>query len=279
MATDEAAADMTFDRPWKGQFSPRSATGRSSLVEPLPHHISCDALHVSFKADPARIVRLLPPGLEPLESGEGWAMVAEMAKVSAENSEQAWRDPARSTYNEAVIGFYCKFGEMVGRYTALVWVDRDWSLGMGSIFGWSKRIGQIDRTRLQIANPAFADRQKWRLGGVVSRYGNTVMRLSVSFDEHSETLQALPGHVASTFLYRFIPSPGPDAPDVEQLFELPLGNVVTSNIRSGVGEIQFGEAPDEEVSDLGAIEITGGYSYQRGWTTDKRARLLKDYQS
>lgn len=206
-------------------------------------------------------------------------MIAEMAKVSAENPDQAWRDPARSTYNEAVLGFYCKFGDRIGRYTALVWVDRDWSLGMGSIFGWSKRIGQVDRTRFHAPNPAFANREEWRLGGVVSRYGNTIMRLAVTFNQQSEALDALPGHAASTFLYRFIPSPGPDTPDVEQLFELPLANLVTSDITNGRGHLEFGEAPDEELTALGPIEVTGGYSYRRGWTTDRRARLLKDYQA
>lgn len=268
---------LKHERPWRGQFSPRSATGRASLVEPLPHHISCDALHVSFRAEPGRIACFLPPGLDPLDSGEGWAMIAEMAKVSVENPDQAWHDPARSTYNEGVVGFYCRFGERVGRYTAFVWVNRDWSLGMASIFGWSKRIGEIDRTRYQPSNPAFAQPAKTHLGGVVSRYGNMVMRLSVTFDENSRTLEALPGHAGTTFLYRYIPSPAPDIADLEQLFELPLSNIVTSNIKSGAGELAFGDAPDEELKDLGPIEITGGYSYERGWTTEKKAMLLKDY--
>lgn len=267
----------TRERPWQGQSSPRSATGRSSLVEPLPHHISCDALHVSFRADPDRIARLLPPGLEPLEGGDGWAMIAEMTKVSVENPDQAWREPARSNYNEGLVGFYCRFGERIGRYTALVWVNRDWSLGMGSIFGWSKRIADIDRTRLQRSNPAFAKTGAVKLGGTVSRYGNTVMRLSVSLDPESPALDALPGHGGSTFLYRYIPSPGPDVREVEQLFELPLGNVVTTDIRSGTGTLEFGVSADEELCDLGPVEVTGGFTYERGWTTAPVARLLKDY--
>lgn len=268
---------MQDERPWQGQFSPRTATGRSSLVEPLPHHISCDALHVSFRADPVRIARLLPPGLEPLESGDGWAMIAEMTKVSADNPEQAWREPARSNYNEGLVGFYCRYGERIGRYTALVWVNRDWSLGMGSIFGWSKRIAEIDRSRLQRSNPALAGSRHVTLGGTVSRYGRTVMHLSVALDTEAPALDALPGHGGSTFLYRYIPSPGPDTRDVEQLFELPLGGVVTRDIRGGTGTLEFGESSDEELPDLGPVEITGGYAYERGWTTARVAKLLKDY--
>lgn len=265
-------------RPWHGQSMPRTASGRSALVEPLPHHISCDAVHVSFRADPARIAEFLPPGLEPLDSGEGWAMIAEMAKVSVSAPDQAWQNPARSVYNEGVVGFYCKFGDKVGRYSALVWVDRDWSMGMGPIFGWSKRLAQVDRSRLQGCNPAMVPAGPGaRAGGTVSRYGETVMRLSVQIPDEAQAIAALPGHAASTFLYRYIASPSPDTADVEQLFELGLANTAMSPIWPGTGAVSFGQAEDEELSILGEVAVTGGYLYQRGWTTAPTARLLHDY--
>lgn len=264
-------------RPWKGQSWPRSSTGRSSLVEPLPHHISCDALHVNFRAEPSAITNLLPPGLEPLETGDGWVMIAEMSKVSTSNIKQMWRDPARSSYNECVLGFYCRFGDKVGRYSALVWVDRDWSLGMGAIFGWGKRLGTIDRTRHQPTNPAFAGKVSHTLGGTVSRYGRRVLDMSVSFEDGGQPLSALPGHAASTFLYRYIASPGPGVADIEQLFELGFTNVSMSGIRSGTGSLAFGDAEDEDLDLLGQVEVTGGFAYQRGWTTDRTARLLQDF--
>ena len=262
-------------RPWRGQSWPRTATGRSSLVEPLPHHISCDALHVTFRASPDAVAKFLPPGLEPLDSGEGWVMIAEMAKVSAENPEQMWRDPSRSSYNECVLGFYCRFGDRIGRYSALVWVDRDWSLGMGAIFGWGKRLGTIDRTRLQPVNPAFAGGSPV-LGGTVSRYGRRVLSLSVAFADGGTPLEALPGHAASTFLYRYIASPSEDVPDIEQIFELGFSNVAMSGIRAGEARLSFGDAEDEDLDLLGNVEVTGGYAYQRGWTTARKAKLLKD---
>lgn len=272
--------NVTRGRIWTGTSSPRSATGRSSLVEPLPHHISADAVHVSFRADPARIAAFLPPGLEPLESGEGWAMVAEMAKVSVEAPEQAWEQPSRSAYNEGVVGFYCRFGDRIGRYTAFVWVNRDWSLGMGSIFGWSKRLAEVDRTRAQATNPGLrAVGPGCRLGGTVQRQGCTVLRVQVALADDAKTVPALPGHAAGTFLYRYIASPSPDVTDVEQLFDLPFANVSMSPVWVGSGRVEFGEAPDEELSTLGEVEATGGYVYQRGWTTDRVARLLHDYQA
>lgn len=264
-------------RPWSGQSWPRTATGRSALVEPLPHHISCDALHVSLRADPTRIAAFLPPGLEPLDSGEGWVMIAEMIKSSAGHPDQLWQDPSHCTYNECVVGFYCRHGDRIGRYTALVWVDRDWSLGMGAIFGWGKKIGVIDRTRHQPLNPAFAAGDDYTLGGTVSRYGHPVLRLAVRFTGGGTPLVSLPGHGGSTFLYRYIAAPGPDVPDIEQLFELSFSNVRMGGIVAGEGQLEFGNAPDEELATLGPIEVTGGYAYQRGWTTARVAKLLKDF--
>lgn len=276
----DAAHPIAGARELKGLAMPRTAAGRSSLVEALPHHISCDAVHVSFRADPARIAQFLPPGLEPLDSGEGWAMVAEMAKVSTADPDRARIDPARSTYNEGVVGFYCRYGDRIGRYTAFVWVDRDWSLGMGPIFGWSKRLAQVDRTRLQAINPAFkAPGPGAAAGGTVARYGATVLRLSVQVGASAQPLDALPGHSASTFLYRFIASPSPDVPDIEQLFELPLTSMRSSPIWSGEGELLFGQAIDEELGELGTPEVTGGYLYQRSWITAPVARLLHDYRA
>lgn len=276
----DATRRDTGARELKGLAMPRTVSGRSSLVEALPHHISCDAVHVSFRADPARIAPFLPPGVEPLDSGEGWAMVAEMAKVSQADPDRAVIDPARSTYNEGVVGFYCRHGDRIGRYTAFVWVDRDWSLGMGPIFGWSKRLAQVDRTRLQAINPAFKEPGPGAAaGGTVVRQGATVLRVSVRIPPSARPLDALPGHSASTFLYRYIASPSPDVPDVEQLFELPLTGTRMSPVWSGEGTIAFGEADDEELSDLGTPEVTGGYLYQRAWVTAPVARLLHDYRA
>jgi hypothetical protein len=151
---------------------------------------------------------------------------------------------------------------------------------MGSIFGWSKRLAEVDRTRAQPTNPGLrAIGPGCRLGGTVHRQGRTALRVQVALPEDATTVSALPGYAAGTFLYRYIPSPSPDVPDVEQLFDLPFSNVSMSPVWAGKGMVEFGEAPDEELPALGPVQATGGYVYQRGWTTDRVARLLHDYQA
>ena len=265
-------------RNWLGESSPRSSTGHSALVEPLPHHISMDAVHVVFAADPDTVAQFLPPGLEPLEDGRGWAMVADMAKVSAAAPEQYWQDPQRSCYNEGLVGFYCRHGDRIGRYSAFVWVDRDWSMGMGPIFGWGKRLANVHKTRLNDVNPGMPALGKGaRLAGTVDRNGHTVLRVEVEFGATARQLDAMPDFAAASFLYRYVASPGPAIDEVEQLLELGFTNVRSADIWSGTGQVQFGSAPDEELSALGQVQVLGAYAYRRGWTTDRQANLLHDY--
>jgi hypothetical protein len=73
----------------QGFSTPRTASGRSSTVQPLPHHISLDALHVTFRSSEDIAARFLPPGLEPVAGGPGWLMIGELSKYSAADPDQA----------------------------------------------------------------------------------------------------------------------------------------------------------------------------------------------
>lgn len=264
-------------REWRGFSAPRTAGGESSLVEPLPHHISVDALHVTFRADPARIARFLPPALDPVEEGLGWIMVGDLVKVPEGQHELLWQAPVRTQYSEAVLGFAVRHGSREGRYTALVWVDRDWSLGMGPIFGWGKRLATVDRTRLPSINPGVRSLVGGPvLGGTVHRNGHPVLRVRVDLAD-AEPLDALPGLGEASFLYRYVPSPSPNIPAVEQLLELPFSSVRTEGVQRGEGAIELFDAPEEELTDLGDVEPLDGFVYQRGWTTDRVATLVHDY--
>ena len=266
------------ERPWKGFSSPRSALGGSALVEPAPHHIACDALHVTFRADPARIRFFLPPGMEPVDEGTGWVMIGEMTKISVADPDQYWRNPARSNYNECVLGFNVRFGELRGRFSPLVWVDRDWSLGMGQIMGWGKRLATVERSRLNDAHPGIPPLGRGaRVGGIVIRNGATVIRADVALGENAAPLESLPAYGATTFVYRYLASPGPGIPEVNQLLELPLANVRMAGVWRGTPSLHRGSADNEELDRLGPVEVLEGYLYRRGWTLDRKARLLRDY--
>lgn len=260
--------------------NPRTAGGASALVEPAPHHIACDALHVTFRADPDRIRYFLPPGMEPDKEGTGWVMIADMVKISASDPDQYWRNPERSNYNECVLGFNVTFGGRSGRYSPLVWVNRDWSLGMGNIMGWGKRLATVERSRLNGCNPGIPDLGPGaRAGGIVHRHGTPVLSASVEMGEDAQPLDSLPSYGSTTFLYRYLASPGPDIPEVEQLLELQLSNVAMSDIWRGSPSLHLAGDDNEELDQLGETEVLEGYCYKRGWTLDRQARLVYDYVS
>lgn len=258
----------------QGFSAPRTATGRSSLVQPMPHHISVDALHITFRSSEKVAANFLPPGLEPVEGGTGWLMIGELSKYSAQDLHQAWRTPDRCNYNECVLGFYARRGKQVGRFSALVWVDRDWSLVMGQIFGWGKKLASVNRTRTNSYNPAFRGGMP-RVGGTVDRNGVRIIRASVEVGHQPKVIDKLPDFGSTTFLRRYLPGAGPAVATVDELLELKLSNVETSPVTVGKGEVQFCGAEDEELDLLRDVEVTGGYLYQRGWTTDAVATPLR----
>lgn len=266
---------MEMTRQLSGQSLPRTVSGRAALVDQLPHHISCDALQVDFLAEPGLINRFLPPGLEA--DGRGWVMAAEMIKVSGNHSAAAWRDPVTTTYNECVVGFHVRYGSKVGRYSAFVWVDRDWSLGMGPIFGWPKRMAAVNVSRFNDTHPTLKTRGPGsHMGGVVAREGRRVLNLSVDVPNAAEELSELPSFGDATFLYRYIASPGEGIAASEDLLEMSFSNVKMAGVYRGVGELEFHDSPSEELTELGAIEVREGYVYRRGWTTDATAKIASE---
>ncbi|MGE0801912.1 MAG: acetoacetate decarboxylase family protein [Lautropia sp.] len=258
----------------RGFSTPRTATGRSALVQPLPHHIGLDALHVTFRSSETAVANFLPPGLEPVDGGAGWLMIGELSKYSAQDLDQAWRAPDRCNYNECVLGFYARRGTQVGRYSALVWVDRDWSLVMGQIFGWGKKLASVNRTRINPYNPAFREGMP-KVGGTVDRNGVRIIRAAVDVGSSPRVIDKLPDFGSTTFLHRYLAGAGPEIATVDQLMELRLADVASSPVTVGKGELEFTGAEDEELDLLGNVEVTGGYLYQRGWTTDAVATPVR----
>lgn len=216
--------------------------------------------------------------MKPVPECTGWVMIADMVKISAEDPDQYWRNPERSNYNECVLGFNVTFQGRTGRYSPLIWVNRDWSLGMGQIMGWGKRLATVERSRLINSHPTIDPVGPGaRVGGIVHRNGHTIIRASVEVAGDAKTLDALPSYGSTTFLYRYLASPGPGLSEVSQLLELPLTNVAMADIWQGKPSLDFSSGDNEELDLLGEIEIGEGFLYRRGWTLDRQAKLVHDY--
>ena len=264
-------------RPWNGLFNPRSAEGGTALVEPTPHHIACDAIHVTFRADRDRIRRSLPPGTEPAEEGTCWIMVGDMVKISAADPDQYWRNPGRSNYNECVLGFNVRFGKLAGRFCRWSGSTATGPWGWARSWDGESALAVIERSLDRYPPSILPLGPGACAGGVVIRNGATVVRMKVSLDETSEQLASLPSYGSTTFGYRYLASPGPGIAAVDQLTESTPTNVRFAGIWRGKPWLQFGEGDNEELTQLGEIEVLEGYLYRRGWTLERNARLVHDY--
>ncbi len=262
-----------------GFSTPRTRTGKSALVQPMPHYISVDAIHVGFRAGDKAARNFLPPGLEPVEGGLGWIMIGELTKLSGSDLEQSWRNPDRCNYNECVLGLFARHGDRIGRYSALVWVDRDWSVVMGQVFGWGKKLATINRTRVHPLNGGLKRLGRHKLGGTVDRGGVRLISAAVDFGAEPKVIDKLPDYGSTTFLHRYIASAGPGIPSQNMLMELKLSDIAMSKVMVGKAELNFQGSEDEELDLFNGAEILEGYAYQRSWTTDAVASLVHDYNA
>lgn len=261
----------------KGYSNPVSPLGKASLVEPVPHHISAEAIQVVFELDEDVVRSYLPDGLEPVDGGLGYAYVADMMKVSASDLDQPFSNPERTQYREGLVGFYCKHKETRGRFSAFVWVSQDWSAVFGHLMGWGKKIGHINMTKLQTWNPAVGPvRPGTKLRGTVDRYGSRILDIGIELEEKLPD-DGIPSYGHRGFLYRYFPSTGPEVPEVRQLLVLQLENASTVDCWRGKGFVNLGDNDNEELLPLKPRKIVDAYYFKRSWTTDGRADLLIDY--
>lgn len=260
-----------------GFTNPLSPDGTAELVERTPHHISCDAILVNFRAGRELAQRYLPEPLEPIDDGLGFAYVADMLKVSAEEPDQPFLNPQRTQYGEGIVGFYCAHGDTRGRFSNFIWVTEDWSMLFGHVMGFAKKMGSVSRTRLNPANPGMEPLGPGsRLSGLVHRHGCRLLDVGIEV-ERAEEPSGLVRQGDRVFMVRYFPGSGPHIPEVRQLTSLKLSGGTTQDVFSGKPFLRFGASDNEELEPLAGVEPIRAFTYRQGWTTDAVEELLVDY--
>ena len=54
-----------------GFYYPRTASGKSAILPPVPWHYSGELITLEYRTDPAAVAELLPPGIEPAAEDPG----------------------------------------------------------------------------------------------------------------------------------------------------------------------------------------------------------------
>ena len=89
----------------RGLPFPRTASGRASLLPPVPWHYSGDLLTVEYRTDPSAIANLLPDGVTLAHEDEDPGAVAFIWAdwQSCGDDGEELLDPVRSQYKEAFV--------------------------------------------------------------------------------------------------------------------------------------------------------------------------------
>ena len=247
---------------------PRTASGRASLLPPLPWHYSGDLLTVEYRTDPAAVAALLPEGLTLAHDDEDPGAVAFIWAdwQSCGDDEAELLDPVRSQYREAFVVVRCRYGDQLFSRCVFIWVDKDFALVRGYLQGYPKKFGSIHQTR-----PISQGRAGPRLE-VGGRFGMTLAagdrrlaQATVTLTGDSLTNGFVNAH--AMLHHRWFPGVELDGRDsLAEVVTMSGVNVELGPAFVGAATLELFDSPTEELQTLAPREILGGYFRSVGTT-------------
>jgi Acetoacetate decarboxylase (ADC) len=254
----------------RGYSTPRTPSGRASLVPKPPWHYAADFLVVDYWADPGTVASLLPEGMSPHpDPGRCAAVFADWQSCS--DSGEELLDPARGHYREFFVVANALLEDEEVTTCVFIWVDQDFALARGWIQGFPKKLGTIWMTRtlgLQCAaDPGLGPGSRY--GATCSARGHRIARATVTLERPSA---GGPRHNAATMVnVRHFPRLAKgehDRPQVHELVQATSRDRVTSEVWEGAAELELSPAPGEEHDLLGPVKVGPGYRFSFGYTVD-----------
>ncbi len=250
----------------QGFMLPKSPQGRASIVPAPPWHYSGDVLTVEYRTDPANVVALLPPGVEPAPEDPGAVAIIWADWQSCSEGGGEILDPVRSQYKECFVVVRCAFrGETYSR-CVYIWVDKDFALARGWYQGYPKKLGQIWMTRpvnVGKAGPRLAP------GGV---FGATLAAADRRLADVTLTLtgQGESGGFVNALPMlhsRWMPHIDPTQPaTLDELVTMASEDVDLGPVWTGRPTVVLYPAPTEELAALEPTGMIAGYWRQVGAT-------------
>jgi acetoacetate decarboxylase len=193
-------------------------------------------LQIIYRTTPEKLVKVIPPPLEPTPNSHVTLLVATYGKT----------DFGAPAYNEAGIFPQVKYKDIIGSYCLSMILDDDIALLRGrEIFGFPKKMGEVS-----------LQKDGNHVIGLVRRRGKEVVRLTAELNP-SPTRQLIStsafGKVTYTHKYCFNPElTGFDYPP--RLVEIAIEEE-TQEVETGEGQIQFERSSLDSWFELTPEEI------------------------
>lgn len=245
-------------------YYPRTASGKSAILPPVPWHYSGEFITLEYRTDVDAVRQLLPEGVELADEDPGAvaAIWADWQSCSDDFNEHL--DPIRGQYKEMFIVIRCKYQGKTYSRCAFIWVDKEFAIIRGQHQGYPKKLGSI-----QMSRPAYVGKGGPRLevGGI---FGATLGAWDRRLAEAKFTITGdaeSPGFInAHPMLHhRWYPAIETNGQDsIEEIVTMSGYDVEIGRCFKGNFELAYFDSPVEELTSLAPKEIIGGYWHEVG---------------
>ena len=247
-----------------GLYYPRTPTGKSAILPPVPWHYSGELLTFEYRTDPDAVRALLPEGVELADEEPGAVAAIWADWQSCANKFDEIIDPVRGQYKEMFIVVRCRFRGRLYSRCAFIWVDKDFALLRGQHQGYPKKIGSI-----QMSRPVSVGRAGPRLepGGT---FGATLAAFDRRLAQARLTITGAadaPGFVnAHPMLHhRWYPAIETDGTDsLTEVVTMSGFDVERGRCFTGEFDLEFFDSPVEELTAIAPREPIAGYWHEIG---------------
>ncbi|MGD8699423.1 MAG: acetoacetate decarboxylase family protein [Gemmatimonadales bacterium] len=229
----------------------------TSLSFPMPpfRYEGSRVVSVGFRTSPEVLRALVPEPLVPNPAGQASALIVHHHIVA----------PMPLSYYEAFLAVPVSHEGAAGVYIPVLYLDEAAAITGGrEIWGFSKFGAEI-----QIVEEEGRVQASVRTGGV------TLIDMSVRTGDTLEPIPETPN--APIFNVKLIPSVEKSAPpDVLQLTATTLGDRKFTELRPGVGRLEFGSTPIDPLGSIPILEILEAACYEDNFILDY-GEVVHDY--
>jgi acetoacetate decarboxylase len=262
----------------EGLAFPRTATGRASILPPLPWHYSGDLLTVEYRTDPGAVRRLLPAELDlPNDDEDPGAIAFIFADWQACSDDgRELDDPIRLQYKEAFVVCRVRWRGALWSRCLFIWVDKDFAMVRGHLQGYPKKLGSIHVSRpVTVGRGGPRLEPGGRFAGTVAAYDRRLASARVTLTGPSATNGFV--NALAMLHHRYVPRIEGDGRDsLDELVTMRGRDVELSEPWAGTAELEVHDSPVEELTSIAPIEVLGGYWRSVGTTFAGGETLERD---
>ncbi|MGI9233732.1 MAG: acetoacetate decarboxylase family protein [Woeseiaceae bacterium] len=247
-----------------GFYYPRTQSGRSAILPPVPWHYSGELITLEYRTDVDAVKALLPEGFELADEDPGAvaAIWADWASCSDDFNETL--DPVRCQYKEMFIVIRCKYQGKTYSRCAFIWVDKEFAIIRGQHQGYPKKLGTI-----QMSRPMYTGKAAPRLeaggvfGATLAAWDRRLVQARFTISEKAESPGFVNAHpMVHNRWYPAIETNGEDSlSEVVTMsgFDVELGRCFTGDF-----DLEYFDSPVEELLSIAPKEPIAGYWHEVG---------------